>query len=322
MKILIYGAGAVGLGLASCLLKSGQRIDLIGREETVLALKRHGLIRTGIFGDFHASPQTFDCYSSLTNISSKCYNFILVSTKSFDTEEAASDLNTHALLWNQNTKFILFQNGWGNTEKFTVLFPQEQIFNARVITGFTRPQPHHAEITVHADKVLIGSLVQASLKDIEGLCESITRGDLPCGLSQNIAKDLWAKMLYNCSLNALGAILNVPYGTLGELDSSRSIMRNIFEEVYAVMAAAGYQTHWPTASTYATIFYEKLLPPTAEHHSSTLQDLKSGKKTEIDAFNGVICQMGENFHINVPVNHTLYQIVKFIECNRLHKIAS
>ncbi|MEE9498261.1 MAG: 2-dehydropantoate 2-reductase N-terminal domain-containing protein, partial [Nitrospinaceae bacterium] len=49
MNILLYGAGAVGLGLASCLLKSGQRVDLIGRGDTVTALQKNGLARTGIF---------------------------------------------------------------------------------------------------------------------------------------------------------------------------------------------------------------------------------------------------------------------------------
>ncbi len=52
MVLLIYGAGAVGLGLGSCLLSAGAEVDLIGRQDTVSSLRQHGLLRTGIFGSY------------------------------------------------------------------------------------------------------------------------------------------------------------------------------------------------------------------------------------------------------------------------------
>ncbi len=68
MNILIYGAGAVGLGLASCLLKAGQQVDLIGRTETIDALVQHGLDRTGLFGDCHSPPAQFGAWPSLGDL--------------------------------------------------------------------------------------------------------------------------------------------------------------------------------------------------------------------------------------------------------------
>jgi len=55
MRALIYGGGAVGLGLASCLLKSKACVDIIARKDTVLSLRKNGLARTGIFGDYNAT---------------------------------------------------------------------------------------------------------------------------------------------------------------------------------------------------------------------------------------------------------------------------
>ena len=92
MNILLYGAGAVGLGLASCLLKTGNRVDLIGREDTVTALKQNGLERTGLFGDCTAAPQSFGAYTSLNELPKNDYDFILVCTKSFDTRTAAEQI--------------------------------------------------------------------------------------------------------------------------------------------------------------------------------------------------------------------------------------
>ena len=82
--VLIYGGGAVGLGIASCLLASGARVDIIAREDTVTSLRANGLLRTGLFGDFHAGVDTFECHTSLDECQTGPYDFVLVCTKSFD----------------------------------------------------------------------------------------------------------------------------------------------------------------------------------------------------------------------------------------------
>jgi len=73
MRALIYGGGAVGLGLASCLLKSGSRLDIIARENTVGSLRKDGLLRTGIFGEYHAGPSEFGCCASLDELDEQTY---------------------------------------------------------------------------------------------------------------------------------------------------------------------------------------------------------------------------------------------------------
>jgi 2-dehydropantoate 2-reductase len=316
MKILIYGGGSVGLGIASCLLKSKQKVTIIAREDTVSHLRQYGLVRKGIFGQFYAKPTDFDCSVSLSAISAQNYNYILVSTKSCDSIATAKDISKHKEIFNDATRIILFQNGWGNAEIFSSFLPKEQIFNARVITGFSRPKPNEVVITVHADSIHIGSLFTVNTSNIEGLCKAITGGDIPCQSTKTIEKDLWAKMLYNCALNPLGAILDVPYGTLADNDSTRFIMNNISEEIFKVLAAAGYKTHWEKARDFLKVFYDRLVPDTAGHKSSTLQDILAKKKTEIEALNGAVIRLAKEHNIKVPYNETIYQIIKFIEGNR------
>ncbi len=313
MKALIYGGGAVGLGIAGFLLKSKSQVDIIARESTVLALRKNGLVRTGIWGDYSAGPAAFGSYTSLSEIGTKDYDYILVCTKSFDSFEAAKDLSQYDSLFCDKTKIILFQNGWGNAEVFSSLFDKEKIYNARVITGFHRPKKNEVTITVHADSIHIGSLFNEDLECIEELCESIAKGGIPCEATGNIEKDLWAKMLYNCALNPLGAILDVPYGVLAEHEPSRIIMKGIVEEVFEVIKAAGYETHWQTPQDFLEVFYRKLVPDTAKHKSSTLQDILAKKKTEIDALNGAVIKLAEKHEVRVPYNAAVYNIVKFIE---------
>jgi len=208
---------------------------------------------------------------------------------------------------------VLFQNGWGNAEAFCCFFEKEKIYNARVITGFQRQKPNEVKVTVHAESIHIGSLFGESLNAIADLCESIDKGDIPCRPAEEIGKDIWAKMLYNCALNPLGAILDVPYGTLAEHESTRKIMNGIAGEVFDVMTSAGYRTHWPDVDKFLAVFYGKLVPDTAEHKSSTLQDIAAQKRTEIDALNGAVVKLAADSNIDVPYNSVVYNIVKFIE---------
>jgi len=313
MRILIYGGGAVGLGVVSCLLKSGCQVDIIARENTVRSSCEHGLLRTGIFGDYSAEPTSFGSFVSLNEVPRQAYDYILVCTKSFDSPEAAKDLAQHHFLLGPKTKIVLFQNGWGNAEIFTSFFSKEVIYNARVITGFNRPRKNEVVITVHADAIHIGSLFNSDVSRVEQLCKAITNGDIPCETTNEIEKDLWAKMLYNCALNSLGAILDVPYGVLAKNKFGRIIMNGIVEEVFGIMTAAGYKTHWPHVKDFLDVFYNKLVPDTAEHKSSTLQDISAKKKTEIDALNGAVIGLADRYKINAPYNLVVYNIIKFIE---------
>ena len=313
MNTLIYGGGAVGLGLASCLLKSGIQVDIVARKNTAKALQNEGLKRTGIFGDYFANPSKFSCYNTLEEIKERTYDYILVCTKSFDSPEAAKDLFQHKFLLDEKTKIVLFQNGWGNAEAFLSFFEKEIIYNARVITGFQRTRPNEVKITVHADSIHIGSLFGVSLSYVKKLSEAINDGGIPCEITPDVVKDVWAKMLYNCALNPLGAILDVPYGELAEEEFTRLIMNGIIEEVFEVMTRAGYKTHCKTAKEFLDIFYSKLVPYTAAHKSSTLQDIEAKKPTEIEALNGAVIKLAKNLEIPVPYNSVVYNIIKFIE---------
>jgi 2-dehydropantoate 2-reductase len=313
IRVLIYGGGAVGLGIASCLLHSGNDVDILARPQTVAALENEGLTRTGIFGQVHMKPGVFRCYCSLQEACSGPYDFILICTKSFDSLAAAQDLGGQRACMDSSAALVLFQNGWGNAEVFAAHFDKLRVYSARVITGFHRHQPNEVEVTVHADSIHIGSLFGGDASAVESLCRAISAGGIPCEKTDAIEKDLWAKMLYNCALNPLGAVLGVPYGVLAEHAPTRDLMDRIVEEVFAVMDASGYETHWPKAGDFLKVFYERLVPDTAEHKSSMLQDITAGKRTEIDSLNGAVIQLARDHAVAVPYNRAVHSLIKFLE---------
>jgi 2-dehydropantoate 2-reductase len=313
MKALIFGAGAVGLGLASFLLQGGHRVHLVGKEATAVALRNHGLKRKGIFGETDFSPHHFTVASNLKETGRETFDYYLICTKSFDTENSAHQLKAESNLARQKSPIVLCQNGWGNADIFTRFFPPDQVYSARVITGFIRPEPHVVDVTVHAQPVHLGSLHQVDSSCLQELSDALNQGGIPSAVTSDIAKDLWAKMLYNCPLNALGAVLQVPYGHLGDNENSRELMEQIIEEVFQVMQGLGYASHWKNSTDYVKDFYGELLPSTYEHESSMLQDIRAGNKTEIEALNGVIVREGKKLKIDVPCNATVRNQILFLQ---------
>ena len=313
MEILIFGAGAVGLGMGSALLAADCGVKLVARPASVEALRREGLVRTGFFGSHRAAPESFSAASSMAELPQEPVDVALVATKSFDSEAAARALAQQPALVGPETRVVLFQNGWGNAERFLPHFPEERVWNARVITGFRRIAPNQVDITVHAEPVHVGSLFGCNPAPLSALCSAISRGGIPCEITAHIAEDLWAKLLYNGLLNPLGALFGVPYGALAESPHARHVMAALAREIFAVMRAAGYTTHWETPEAYLESLYGELLPPTAAHESSTLQDLRAGRPTEIDALLGAVVTLGGASAVSTPVAATLYRMIRFLE---------
>ena len=313
VKVLVFGAGAVGLGLSSFLLQAGHRVHLVGKEQTVVALRKNGLKRQGIFGPAFFTPQQLTASSNLAETGRETFDFYLVCTKSFDTENSARQLKSESTLAHQKSPIVLCQNGWGNAEIFSRFFSPKQVYNARVITGFIRPEPHVVDVTVHAQPVHLGSLFDGNATHLQLLADALSLGGLPSSVTDDIGKDLWAKMLYNCPLNALGAVLQVPYGYLGEDENSRVLMERIVREVFQVMQGLGHASHWPSAGDYLKDFYENLLPSTYSHESSMLQDIRAGRITEIEALNGVIVREGRKLKIGITCNETVRNQILFLQ---------
>ena len=168
-------------------------------------------------------------------------------------------------------------------------------------------------MTVYTEPILLGSLQNESPDCLSKITELITSSGIKCEITYELDKYLWAKMLYNCTLNALGAILDVTYGELTENEYTLEIMNSIIDEIFEVIKASNYETLWSSADEYRDIFYSKLVPDTYNHYSSTHQDIQKKIKTEIDSLNGKVIQLGEINKVNVSTNKLIYNLIKAIE---------
>jgi 2-dehydropantoate 2-reductase len=87
-------------------------------------------------------------------------------------------------------------------------------------------------------------------------------------------------------------------------------MQDIVEELFTVIHRNRIPLDWDSADAYITHLFTQLIPPTRDHYSSMLQDIRHGKRTEIDALNGKAVSLAEAMACDLPVNRVLTALVK------------
>jgi 2-dehydropantoate 2-reductase len=312
MKTLIIGAGAVGCAVAVAAANAGMETAVIDTSTVADDIRENGLKRTGIFGDITIAPDRITVYKDYEQVEPG-YDYVIVSVKTMFNKAVAAELAAHRTILGETGRIVIFQNGWGNDEPYLEYFPASKVFNARIITGFAKLSPSVTNVTVHTAPILLGSLHGESIQELEPLAKAISDSGIPSEISEELEQALWAKVLYNTTLNPLGAILNMSYGELAGSEHLVGIMNQLIEETFAVINAAGYKTFWKTAEEYEEVFYGKLVPDTFAHRSSTLQDIEARRKTEIDTLNGCIPRIGEKHGVPTPAHAMIVEMIKGIE---------
>lgn len=311
MHVLIYGAGALGQALGCMLAAAGNEVTLIIRKRFLPVLEESGLSVSGIFGNFHVDPMRLNLSTSIGYTDGSSIEAVLITTKSYDTAAAINDIKT---LRGCTCPIVSMQNGCGNVEQLIDNFGPERSFGARVITGFEIASPGQISITVSADDVHVGAATGGSITGQAALlAKTIADAGLPCIAVEDIHLSLFAKLLYNCALNPLGAILGVPYGALAEQQETSAIMDLVIEETFNVIEAMGKRLAWKNAEEYKSHFYQDLIPATRQHRSSMLQDLEQGKPTEVEALVGYVSENGRRCNIPTPSCDLLGRMIRFKE---------
>jgi 2-dehydropantoate 2-reductase len=298
-SIAVVGAGAVGGYFGGMLARAGARVTMIGRPPFVDAVNKNGL-----FLDTLQFQETVRVRASTEISAAAGAEIVLFCVKTTDNTATAKEL---APLLAAGAVVVSFQNGVDNVEQIRAAANLDAL-PAVVYIGVSVPEPGKIK---HAGR---GDLVFGpKTEKTERLAAVFERAGVPCRISENIAGELWTKLIWNCALNAISALGRVRYGQIAASSDARRVVNSLVEEVWAVASAGGIR--FPDLQDVDAAFAGacKIATQMAGALSSTAQDILRGKRTEIDSLNGYISRRGAELAVPTPVNHALYTMIKLLE---------
>jgi 2-dehydropantoate 2-reductase len=300
--VAVVGAGALGCYFGGVLARAGASVTLIGRRAHVEAITRDGL------GFESLGRQEFIPVAASENIAAVAgARLILFCVKSNDTDEAAHAMAEYLA---PDAVVLSLQNGVNNVERIR-LHLKQQVIPALVYAAAQMSGPGRVRHTGGGDLVigpLGGPGDGTTAPSVKALATFLTGAGIPVRVSDHIEVELWSKLVLNCAYNAISALCGAQYGTMVANPEIRAVMLAAVDEVVRVAAAKGIRLPEDMADT--TIRLAEVMPVTI---SSTAQDIRNGKRTEIDHLNGYVMREGEALGIATPVNRTLNALTKLLE---------
>ena len=289
MRILILGAGAVGLTVVAK-LSAHAVVYAVCRKRYANAIAVAGFVMTGIWGE---GTYHFPCGESAP---AGPWDYIIISTKSAATREICERYR-HLF---GDAEVVSLQNGIGNEE--VICEYTSHVIGAMIITGFEWRAENAVHVSVDGGETIFGRFPDGSDAAVRTLADLFSSSGMRSCVSPAVRGAVWSKALYSCSLNPLGAVMECPYGDLLKVPAW-NIITGIVHEAFAVSKA----------EEYLEFLRKEKIPPTAGHYSSMYQDIAGGRMTEVDYINGAIVRLGEKYRIATPVNRTIVNLTHFKE---------
>jgi 2-dehydropantoate 2-reductase len=294
MEIIVLGAGAMG-SLYGARLAANNDVTLVGRGEHVAAINSKGLRIEGLESDVVRVRAAMAVDQIGPN------TLIILATKVPDT---ATALRPIAPLVRDDTTILCLQNGIGSERVARDALGERGV----VLRGITQFGAIFKAPGVIQFMARGYTLIERHERSA-GLVEVLSAAGLDCRISADITADVWHKLVINCVVNPITAILGCEVSGIAnpQLDP---LKRLVIDECVAVAAAEGV--------AFDVDFIQQIDNRFRPSHNiaSMLQDLRRGRPSEIDYLNGAVVAMSSQHGIACPVNGALTAIIKAMEASR------
>jgi 2-dehydropantoate 2-reductase len=311
--IVVAGAGAIGCFVGGMLAAAGRRVALLVRPRVKTEIERFGLLLT----DFDGSEKKLNAGQLALSENPAILHsagIVLVTVKSADTDAVADQIAQHAP---EDAVIVSLQNGIGN-----VAVLRERLGGRRVLAGMV---PFNViamgEGRFHrstSGDIHIG-------EDAANTAAALTVPGLAVRSSGDITGVQWGKLIINLN-NALSALSDMPLAAQLAHRDWRRLFADQMAEGLAALKAAGITPvsstpipmSWsPTLLRLPDAIFSAILGRTMkidpEARSSMWQDLKRGRRTEIDYLQGAVIALAEQNHVEVPLMRRIVALIREAE---------
>lgn len=300
-RILLVGAGAVGVYFCGRLAQHGTDVSVVARSEfDAVSNSPKGYQVKSIKGDFNFKPSRILKKASEYPESP---DFIVVALKVLP-EIDVPELIRPAV--GSNTAIVLMQNGVGIDEPLAEAFPDNEIIAASAYIGAKRSSTPGIHIHKGSGFLKTGIFPSGRSKKSAKFAKLFYEAGVECTETDNILQARWDKLLWNAAFNPL-SVLGGGLDTQ-EIMTNRDtaeLAQNLMEEIRKTALSEGIELSEKRISNQLN--YTKNFPA---FKTSMLQDFESGRPLEVDAILGNAVKIAVKNGISVPLIKTFFILLR------------
>ena len=353
MRVLVFGAGAIGSFLGHRLATAGHDVTLIGRPAFVRAVQENGLIleeqpsnpvvTTSVVAHREGTTRAATTSSSEhrhavypasaqsigeLGTDQRGWDLVLLTVKVYDTVDAAQALG-HCLT--PQTPVLIVQNGVGGEELAREALPDVPLISGVLTLSVRVVAPGHVRLETSSGGLSLAP-TQAG-QDVSPWSRLFAAAGLRMATYADYRAMKWTKLLLNIQANAIPAILDMVPGDVYAHPALFAAERKAFLEALAVMQAlrlrvvsfpnypvpllAWAMRTWPTA-LLRPLLTRLVASGRGDKKPSLQMDLAGGRQhSEALYLNGAVVSHADRLGVPAPLNCVLLDTLLGIAAGRL-----
>ncbi len=311
-NVAVIGVGAVGSVITYALNEVGIKPLLIHRDAQVAELYREYGVKVKVLGGGERIIEGL--HATYDNIQPGSIGLAFICVKAYDVRDVLSKLPR---LLSKDPVVIMCQNGLGSTELAERIVGPNNVLQAVIGFGANRVSRHEVHLT-GIGQSYVGPKRKGAPPTLHAVAKHVSEllREINFKYVDESEGYRWVKLGINAGINPVTAILGVKNGVVSNDVRARSVALAAASEVKEVAVAKGISLPMDPGNALLDAARS-----TAENYSSMLQDIRSGRRTEVDYINGSVYLEGLKVGKVCSVNYTLWNIVKSLERIRLRSVS-
>ncbi len=322
MKVLSFGAGAIGTYIGGCLALAGEQVVFVEQPPVAAELRQRGLcldlsIDKERKGDGVAvvPPEAFGCAGSLAEaLQDGPFDVALFALKSFDTAAALEGIRPFA---GRMPPVLCLQNGVDNEPAIAAVLGADKVIAGSVTASVGRRAA--GDILLEKKR---GVGIGAGHPLSERLVAALTAAGFRARLYPRPADMKWSKVLMNLPGGPLSAIADLTIAEVFADPGLFALEKRATREALAVMAAQGVHpvdlpgtpvrllaAAWRLPGFLVRSLLQKAIGGGRGGKMPSYHiDLHAGRKqSEVSWLQGAVVRYGEKCGVPTPVNRFLVE---------------
>ncbi|MDK9710720.1 ketopantoate reductase family protein [Acidaminobacter sp.] len=295
-NVLICGTGAIGGAYAKKIADYDPNcLRILARGERKRRYAAEGLVINGHRYDFtladpdEANPEPAD--------------LILVAVKDYGLDSAIEDMTPFV---GKNTLILSLMNGITSEDRLAAAFGRSRVLYGLVMSIDGARDQNRIRFTQYGT-VSFGDADNSEVRDeVKAVAAFFDRVGLAYTIPVKMLRELWYKFMVNVGINQAAAVVRGGFGVFQRIPEAHALMRSAMWELIRITEKNGIGLTETDLENWDKVLMA--MPP--ESRPSMLNDLESGRKTEVEMLSGTIMALGRQYGVPTPVNEVMYRAIK------------